>query len=40
MKDYTDMPWFFSEKELDEEIHVSMKSGNASQHEIDAVFWR
>jgi len=34
------MPCFFSEEELDEEIRVSMKSGNATQHEIDAVFCR
>lgn len=40
MKDYTDMPCFFSEEELDEEIRVSMKSGNATQHEINAVFCR
>ncbi len=32
------MPCFFSEEELDEEIRVSMKSGNATQHEVDAVF--
>ena len=38
MKDYTDMPCFFSEEELDEEIRVSMKSGNATQREVDAVF--
>jgi hypothetical protein len=40
MKDYTDMLCFFSEEELDEEIRVSMKSGNATQREIDAVFCR
>ena len=34
------MPCFFSEEELDEEIRVSMKSGNATQHETDAVFCR
>lgn len=34
------MACFFSEEELDEEIRVSMKSGNATQHEIDAVFCR
>ena len=32
------MPCFFSEEELDEEIRVSMKSGNATQREVDAVF--
>ena len=32
------MPCYFSEGELDEEIRVSMKSGNATQHEVDAVF--
>lgn len=36
----TSMPCFFSGKELDEEIRVSMKSGNATQHEVDAVFCR
>ena len=42
MKDYIDntMPCFFSEEELDEEIRVSMKSGNATQCEVDAVFCR
>ncbi len=34
------MPCFFSEEELDEEIRVSMKSGNATQREVDAVFCR
>ena len=34
------MPCFFSEEELDEEIRMSMKSGNATQSEIDAVFCR
>ena len=34
------MPCFFSEEELDEEIQVSMRSGNATQKEIDAVFCR
>lgn len=34
------MPCFFSEEELDEEIRVSMKSGNATQCEVDAVFCR
>ena len=32
------MPCFFSEEELDEEVRISMKSGNATQSEIDAVF--
>lgn len=32
------MPCYFSEGELDEEIRVSMKSGNATQREVDAVF--
>ena len=32
------MPCFFSEEELDEEVRMSMKSGNATQSEIDAVF--
>ena len=32
------MPCFFSEEELDEEIRMSMKSGNATQSEIDAAF--
>ena len=31
---------FLSEEELDEEIRESMKSGNATQHEVDAVFCR
>jgi hypothetical protein len=31
---------YFSEEELDEEISMSMKSGNASQEEIDMVFQR
>ena len=34
------MPCFFSKEELDEEIRVSMKSGNATQREVDAVFCR
>lgn len=34
------MPCFFSEEELDEEIRISMKSGNATQSEVDAVFCR
>ncbi len=34
------MPCFFSEEELDEEIRESMKSGNATQREVDAVFCR
>ena len=34
------MPCYFSEGELDEEIRVSMKSGNATQREVDAVFCR
>ena len=34
------MPCFFSEEELDEEVRISMKSGNATQREIDAVFCR
>ena len=33
-------PIAFSEEELDEEISMSMKSGNASQEEIDMVFQR
>ena len=36
----TSMPCFFSEEELDEEIRESMKSGNAIQREVDAVFCR
>ena len=40
MEDYTDMPCFFSKEELDEGIRVSMKSGNATQHEINTVFCR
>ncbi len=42
MKGYIDktMPCFFSEEKLDEEIRVSMKSGNATQREVDAVFCR
>ena len=36
----TSMPCFFSEDELDEEIRLSMKSGNATQREVDAVFCR
>ncbi|GEM_PF-5602130 len=34
------VPCVFSETELDEEISMSMKSGNASQEEIDMVFQR
>ena len=34
------MPCAFSEEELDKEIHISMKSGNAIQTEVDAVFNR
>ncbi len=34
------MPCFFSEEEQDEEIRESMKSGNATQREVDAVFCR
>lgn len=34
------MPCFFSEEELDKEIQLSMRSGNATQKEIDAVFCR
>ena len=34
------MPCYFSECELDEEIRLSMKSGNATQSEVDAVFCR
>ena len=34
------MPCYFSEGELDEEIRVSMKSENATQREVDAVFCR
>lgn len=34
------VPGVFSEEELDEEISMSMKSGNASQEEIDMVFQR
>ena len=34
------MPCFFSEEELDEEVRMSMKSGNATQREVDAVFCR
>ena len=34
------MPCFFSEEELDDKIRMSMKSGNATQREIDAVFCR
>lgn len=33
-------PGVFSEKELDEEIRLSMKSGNACQEEVDKVFQR
>ena len=32
------MPCFFSEGELDREIRTSMRSGNATQSEVDAVF--
>ena len=34
------MPCSFSEDELDEEIRLSMKSGNATQDDINAVFSR
>lgn len=34
------MPCFFSEEELDKEIHLSIRSGNATQEEVDAVFNR
>ena len=34
------MPCFFSEEELDVEIRCSMKSGNATQEEVNAVFNR
>ena len=39
-KEEASMPCFFSEDELDEEIRVSMKSGNASQREVDVVLCR
>ena len=34
------MPCSFSEEELDEEIRMAMKSGNATQREIDVVFYQ
>ena len=34
------MPCFFSETELDEEVALSLQSGNATNHEVDAVFCR
>ena len=34
------MPCYCCEGELGEEIRVSMKSGNATQREVDAVFCR
>ena len=39
-KSEVSMPCYFSERELDEEIRMSMKSGNATQSEVDAVFCR
>lgn len=34
----TSMPCFSLAKELDKDIHVSMKSGNATQHEVGVMF--
>lgn len=34
------MPCYFSEEELDKEVRLSMRSGNATQSEVDAVFCR
>lgn len=38
--DESSMPCFFSEEELNKEIRLSMRSGNATQEEVDAVFNR
>ncbi|MBO4565528.1 MAG: hypothetical protein J5720_08840 [Bacteroidaceae bacterium] len=34
------MPCYFSEAELDQEIALSLQSGNATKREVDAVFYR
>lgn len=34
------MPCYFSEAELDQEVALSLQSGNATKREVDAVFCR